>query len=588
MKMKIERDILKRFLAFLKPYRYQYSFGVIGVGFMNFALTAYLAFVLGDLTSSMVELDQQLLIKTCWNVLIMLVVGGTILYFSAKALLTSTLNVEKDIRSAFFSRLLNSPIVQLSQYPSGELLSRFSNDVNESIQLLKDTFQSLAIMLFYGVGSCITIFFLDWSMGLIICSLSGSIFILNLPIIRRIRKTSQIVQRQKASFLNLFSQLVQGQRIIRYFNLADWIQKKIWQQSEDLKNANIHRNSLETIRETLDSISFLSILVVIFIGGYKAINDPSYLIKLVAIIQLQNGATFLFTILTTIYSEISRRLAGVERLMEIVDMKEEPLTLSANDKHRLIESESGVGLCINHLWFSYPNHDNPVLKDICFHIPEGRTGAFVGPSGSGKTTLFKVLLCLYQPARGSVNFKEKNLYDLSLKEWRQIFTYVPQDAFLFSGTIKNNFEAVCQNLSQEKIHEACEMACASSFIKAFDEEFDFSLDEFGSNLSGGQRQRIALARSFVTDSPVLLLDEATSALDVESEQAVQEALKQLINKKTTLVIAHRLSTVKSADCIFYLEDGRIIEQGTHNELMQMPNGYYRKMVLAGDLIEDPE
>ena len=577
---------LKSFFVFLKPYKYQYLFGVIGLGLMNFVLNAYMAFILGDLTSSMVEMNQELLVRTILNFIIMISAGTILLYFSVKALLSSTVHVEEDIRSTFFSRILNTPLITHQKYPSGELISRFSNDLNEGMNLFRDSFQDLSAMFFLGLGSCVTIFILDWMMALIILTISTVILLLNIPLIKKLRKSSQRVQQQKASFLDIFTQLVQGQRIIRYFNLAQWIQDKIWNRSEELRKSSIHRNTLEATRESLDQISFWSALIVIIIGGFRAIEDPAYLTTLVVIIQLQNGVSFLFTALTRVFSAITRRLAGVERLMEIMDISEEPAEIAQKEGSSPSQLELKEGVGVENLVFSYPESSQPLLQGISFHIPEGETAAFVGPSGSGKTTLFKLLLGLYEPCEGNIYCSQKSLYTSSLIQWRQLFTYVPQDAFLFSGTIRNNLEAVCERFDDGQMKEAAQMAYASDFIEALDKGYDFTLDESGANLSGGQRQRIALMRSFLSDSAVLLLDEATSALDSESEKIVQAALNSLMKKKTTLVIAHRLSTVKNADCIYFLQEGKIVEKGTHNSLMQIPSGKYRQLVMAGELEQE--
>ncbi len=580
---------------FLKPYTAQYIFGVIGMGVMNFTLLAYMSFVLADLTSSIVELDPALLVQTIFNAIILIAVTGVLLWFAGMALVKSLIKVERDMRKAFFSRTLYLPLAVHHKYPSGELLSRFNHDLNESVALFKNSFQSLAIMLFQGIGSSITIFILDWVLGLWIVGICFGVFLLNVPILRKLRKASQTVQREKAGFLRLYSQLVSGQRIIRYFNLAGWIYERIFLQSETLKKAGIRRNTLEAMREAFSEMTFLGIISIMIIGGFRAIEDPSTLPTIIAIVQLQNGVAFLFSGATTIFAEITKRLAGVERLVEVMDISEEPnmipLPASSSDHSAQTPALPGKkGLFVRNLSFAYPDSNRQVLNKISFEIAPGETVAFVGPSGSGKTTLFKMLLGFFPPIEGHIVYSGRSLYRTPLKEWRAQFTYVPQDAFLFSGSIRKNLEAAFEEgsearLSDDQMKNAAQLANAHAFIDDLESKYDFVLEEGGNNLSGGQRQRIALTRSFLRQAPILLLDEATSALDSESERVVQEAVSRLMEGKTALVIAHRLSTVRQANCIYYMEDGMIFEQGTHEYLMTLPDGRYRSMVLAGELEE---
>ncbi len=586
---------LKSIFRFLKPYTVQYIFGVIGMGVINFALLAYMAFVLADLTSSIVELDQALLIQTILNAIILIALTGILLWFSGIALVSSLIKVERDMRKAFFSRTLFVPLAVHHKYPSGELLSRFNHDLNESVALFKNSFQSLAIMLFQGIGSSITIFILDWVLGLWIVGICFGVFLLNVPILRRLRKASQKVQREKAGFLRLYSQLVSGQRIIRYFNLAGWIYERVFLQSETLKKAGIRRNTLEAMREAFSEMTFLGIISIMIIGGYRAIEDPTTLPTIIAIVQLQNGVAYLFSGASAIFAEITKRLAGVERLVEVMDIPEEPDMIpfppvSPEHSAPIPALPSHKGLFVRNLSFAYPDSSRLVLNKISFEIAPGETVAFVGPSGSGKTTLFKVLLGFFAPLEGHVAYSGRSIYHTILKEWRAQFTYVPQDAFLFSGSIRKNLEAAFEDgseghLSDNRMKNAARLANAHTFIEDLESKYDFVLEEGGNNLSGGQRQRIALTRSFLREAPILLLDEATSALDSESERVVQEAVSRLMEGKTALVIAHRLSTVRQANCIYYMEDGMIIEQGTHESLMNLSDGRYRSMVIAGELEE---
>jgi ABC-type multidrug transport system fused ATPase/permease subunit len=214
-------------------------------------------------------------------------------------------------------------------------------------------------------------------------------------------------------------------------------------------------------------------------------------------------------------------------------------------------------------------------------VRKGSTVAFVGPSGGGKTTLFKLLLGLYAPARGTITVESDSIYDRTLTEWRGNFAYVPQNAFVFSDTVYGNILGGMPDPGRQEVERTARAANAHDFIMQLPDGYQTVLEESGRNLSGGEKQRIAIARAILQNAPVLLLDEATSALDTENEQQVQEAIERLMKGRTTLVIAHRLSTIQNADTIYYLEDGRLIEQGTHQDLMSDPQSRYRALVEAG-------
>jgi len=214
-------------------------------------------------------------------------------------------------------------------------------------------------------------------------------------------------------------------------------------------------------------------------------------------------------------------------------------------------------------------------------VRKGKTVAFVGPSGSGKTTLFKLLLGLYIPSGGAIVVEGHSIYDEDLAEWRTNFAYVPQNAFVFSDTVYQNIVGGMPDPGAAAVERAARAANAHEFIMQLPDTYQTVLEESGRNLSGGQKQRIAIARAVLQNAPVLLLDEATSALDTENEQQVQEALTRLMNGRTSLVIAHRLSTIQGADMIYYLEDGRLVECGSREELMSNPDGKYRALVQAG-------
>lgn len=582
---------LMRFLfRYIRPYGFAYFFGIIGMGAVNLVLNVYLASILGSITSSMIRFDQSLLIQSIMHILWLLLGGGLLLWFSAITLVHSEIKVERDLRSDLFGKILTIPLRRFESLTSGEILSRFNNDLSETSQLLKNSLQSLATVLFYGAGSCVVVLILDWFMGLLIIGLALLFFVLNLPFLKPLQNQSQMIQELKASFLNTFNQLVTGQTVLRHFNIADWMMNRIVKSSRLLRSAGIRRNTTETLRFSFENVSYWSVVLLVVVGGFRAIDDPTYLPTLVALIQMQNGVSFFFTRISLVISEIQRRFSGVDRIREMIEAPDEPkrFLMEGSPSTPAPVSDADGGLLVEDLSFSYSEGAGPTLRGIDFRVPEGKTAAFVGPSGSGKSTLFKLLLGLYPFRSGAIRYRGQSIDSLPLDQWRAYFSYVPQLPYLFSGSIRDNLVAVNPNIGEEEIGKVIDSANAAEFIQELDQGVDSELLEGGLNLSGGQRQRVVLSRAFLEDAPILLLDEATSALDTESERAVQEALSRLSEGRTTLVIAHRLSTVRKADVLFFLEAGAIVESGSHQELMKIPNGKYRQMVEAGILKNDSE
>jgi ABC-type multidrug transport system fused ATPase/permease subunit len=275
--------------------------------------------------------------------------------------------------------------------------------------------------------------------------------------------------------------------------------------------------------------------------------------------------------IASIGTQITEAFAGLDRIREI----RQTATEDAGDEHRISLDTIGGEVVFDHVWFEY-TAKTPVLKDISFTAHPGTTTALVGSSGSGKSTLVSLVMAFNRPSLGHVIVDGHDLRDVRLDTYRSQLGVVLQDTFLFDGTVADNIRYSTPNATLEDVKVAARVAHADEFIEAFDKTYDTVVGERGIRLSGGQRQRVAIARAILADPRILILDEATSSLDSESEGKIQEALRTLRHGRTTFVIAHRLSTIRSADLILVLEDGRIVERGTHAELYSL-GGRYREL-----------
>jgi ABC-type multidrug transport system fused ATPase/permease subunit len=283
----------------------------------------------------------------------------------------------------------------------------------------------------------------------------------------------------------------------------------------------------------------------------------------------------------SVISNLQSALAAGDRLLAVLDAAPEPeryppsARLAAPGWRAGEAAPAGGVLSFRDVRFSYAD-DRPVLRDLSFQVQEGQVAAFVGPSGSGKSTVFRLLMGHYPAQAGEITLFGRPLHTYSLKELRDLFAFVPQDAFLYSGTILENIRYGKEGATELEVIAAARASHAHDFILDLPQGYHTLVGERGARLSGGQRQRIAIARALLKNAPILLLDEATSALDSESEGLVQQALEELMRGRTTLAIAHRLSTIENAGVIYVLADGRVVEQGRHTELVEA-GGLYRSL-----------
>lgn len=570
-----------RFLQYVKPYKYMVMAGAIG-GIVKFSVPLLMPQVTRHLVDNIFL--NEVLSTEAKSQNLMLLVGGMFAlfvcvwaplvfmrhYFAGKAGHTSVF----DLRSSMYNHMMRMSSSFFDKNMSGSLLSRLISDIELAQNLVGSAltnvwmdFASLFLILFFLVR-------IDLSITLVALTTFPIYIYLFRTLKDKIRATSHEVQQEISEMAGDAHEKLAGNRIVHAFVQERSEEKNFETASTHLLETTMRRVKLQSINMVITGVIVQSTpLLVLAYGGYRVISGTLSVGDLIAVTLY---LTPLYTPLQR-FSELNlifaNSMAAIDRVFEVMD--EKPDVQNRPDAIKL-ESVQGK-IEFKDVYFSYPQNDKPetVLRDITFTANPGEKIALVGPSGSGKSTLTSLIPRFYDTNAGAIEIDGHDVRNVKVKSLRRQIGIVLQTPILFSGTVIDNIRYGKPDATLGEIVEAAKAANAYDFIRRMPKGFDSEVGEGGSFLSGGQRQRITIARAFLKDPAILILDEATSSLDSESEKLIQSALDRLMEGRTTVVIAHRFSTIENADRILVMEDGHIVESGVHQELIELGGVYER-------------
>ena len=473
------------------------------------------------------------------------------------------------LRELLWKKLIKLPVSYFDTNASGETVSRVTNDTMVVKELITTHISGFITGIISVIGSLTILFIMNWKLTLLVLVVVPLAALILVPIGRKMFSISRETQDETARFTGLLNQILPEIRLVKASNAEDVEYGRGKTGISSLFKLGVREAKVQSLVGPLISLVLMAALVaVIGYGGMQVSSGELTAGALVAFILYLFQIIMPMGQITTFFTQLQKSIGATERMIEILAEEEEDTVTG-----KQIEN-AHLPIQLDRVSFGY-KPDQLILKEVSAVIEAGKVTAIVGPSGGGKTTLFKLLERFYTPTAGTIRLGDEPVDTYSLESWREHIGYVSQESPLMSGTIREN---ICYGLERDvtdaEIEKAAEMAYALNFIKELPNQFDTEVGERGIMLSGGQRQRIAIARALLRNPSILMLDEATSSLDSQSEKSVQQALEVLMEGRTTIVIAHRLSTVVDADQLLFVEKGEITGRGTHHELMAS-HGLYR-------------
>ncbi|MBS2006799.1 MAG: ATP-binding cassette domain-containing protein [Cyanobacteria bacterium SZAS TMP-1] len=568
--------IYMRLLRYIKPYWLFFTFGLLAA-IPSGAMDGAIAWLAGaGLDKIFVENRTHMIYFVPLGVLAVALLQGTFRFFEAYNIRYVGAAAIRDLRNELFCHLQKQPLLYYQGQSSGVLIGRLINDVAIIEVAISQAFQSLISRTITLISLVTVLLLQSWMLTIIAVSILSLIVVPVSIYGKKIRRSSRGGQEAIGDLVSVLSESIQGAKIVQSFNLESY-QTTRFQST----NQTFFYNAIKAVKSEailspiLAMIGAIGIAAVIWVAGTMVVAHTMSLGKLSA---------FVISLLL-LYSPIKNigringivqpALAAAARVFEVLDREPD-----LKDCDKPIELKSGPHrIKFDHVYFQYPSNETMVLRDICMDVEPGKMIALVGLSGSGKSTMANLIPRFFDVTSGAILIDGINIKEIALDSLRNQIAVVTQDNFLFNTTVAENIRLGNLKASQEDVEKAAKEAFCHDFIMALPEKYETKIGERGVRLSGGQQQRLAIARAFLKDAPLIIMDEATSSLDNESEAMVQEALNKLMEGRTVVVIAHRLSTVRHADQIYVLDHGQVLESGTHGQLIE-ENATYARLIRA--------
>ena len=574
-KAKDPRGALARLVPYLTAFKFALALilffvliytllGLIGPYLMGVAIDRFIA---TKQVAGLAQISLWMLATYLLNNLFQAIAGWLMSDISQRAL--------KQLRADLFEHLQTLPLSFFDRNPAGELMSRLTNDIDAINQAISQNVTTLLASVLSLIGILIAMFVLDRWLALASVLVVPIMFWFTEFVARYTRKGFRELQKHLGGLNGVMEESISGQKVVKAFRRNESVIDAFRKSNQEVFEAGIYANTYALLLMPLTNVlGNFFVIVLAGLGGWLALQG----LVSVGIIAtfITYGQNFVNPLrqLANLYNSIQAALAGAERVFEIIDTPSE-----VDDAPQAVALEAIEGhVSFDHVQFGY-RPEKLIIRDMTLEAPAGATIALVGPTGAGKTTIINLLTRFYEINSGNIEIDGTDIRDIRKDDLRRQLGLVLQDTFLFSGTVMENIRYGRLDASDEQVVEAAKMADADHFIHLLPQGYQTNLSERAANLSQGQRQMLAIARAILANPGILILDEATSSVDTRTEVRIQKALLRLMEGRTSFVIAHRLSTIRDADQVIVINNGEIVEKGTHQELLDL-HGFYQHLYIS--------